>query len=129
MALKMTKAEFIAAYARDAGIEEYATADGYSFGETFSYVALPCACGEDECHGWAMVSDCPDDIEEHLRMYGPKNYVLTDEDGHEAAMVDRWPEDVLREDHPTPSEGDCVSTASVEGRTTPSYAALAEICD
>lgn len=56
-----------------------------------------------------------------------EDLIVTDD--HETAFVDCWPDEVLRDDHPTSSEQDCVSAASVEGRTTPTYAALAEICD
>jgi len=34
-------------------------------------VAMPCACGETGCDGWAMVPDDPEQIEMHNRLYGP----------------------------------------------------------
>lgn len=33
--------------------------------------ALPCACGEDCCEGWAMVSNEPDTIKTHMELYAP----------------------------------------------------------
>lgn len=35
-------------------------------------VLLPCACGEEGCHGWAMVSNDTVSIEAHKRLYAPK---------------------------------------------------------
>jgi hypothetical protein len=32
-------------------------------------VALPCACGESACEGWAMVSRDPDLMKDHLKAY------------------------------------------------------------
>lgn len=50
-------------------------------------------------------------------------------DDHETLSVARWPDEVLRDDHPTPSEADCVSSASAEVQVVATYAALAEVFD
>lgn len=42
-----------------------------SEGARYSRVALPCACGDD-CPGWAMVPNHPEDIETHNRLYAPR---------------------------------------------------------
>jgi hypothetical protein len=35
-------------------------------------VALPCACGEIGCSGWAAVSNNPLSIRAHMKLYAPK---------------------------------------------------------
>lgn len=58
----MTKEEFIAGYCARSGISR-ATFDACR-------KALPCACGADECLGWAAVGR---DMEEtHMELYAPK---------------------------------------------------------
>lgn len=59
----MTKAQFIDRYvaASDISREE--------FDEWF--VALPCACGDETCEGWAAVSNDPFHIKMHAQMYMP----------------------------------------------------------
>lgn len=37
------------------------------------YVALPCACGEALCQGWAKVRNLPEDIDMHNELYAPKD--------------------------------------------------------
>lgn len=36
------------------------------------FVALPCNCGDESCHGWAMVSNDEFSIEIHNELYGEK---------------------------------------------------------
>jgi hypothetical protein len=68
----MTRAEFIAGYVERSGLRKEATILGDGFivaGRKF--LALPCACGEDVCQGWAKVSNTAEDIEDHMRLYAP----------------------------------------------------------
>lgn len=58
----MTKDEFISGYCKRSGL----TWDWLSKHE----VALPCACGEESCEGWAMVSNDGESIKAHLDLYG-----------------------------------------------------------
>lgn len=59
----MTKEEFIAAYCARSGV---------AWAELSPYrVALPCACGELMCEGWAMVGNDPMIIKSHNELYGP----------------------------------------------------------
>lgn len=67
----MTREEFIDGYVKRSEIEKYRTPDGYKIGER-ARIALPCACGDEKCDGWAMVADNPDDIETHNTLYAPK---------------------------------------------------------
>lgn len=47
---------------------------------------------------------------------------------HETGPVDRWPDDVLKDDHPTLKESDCISTASAETIAVSGYyASLSDI--
>jgi hypothetical protein len=60
---EMTKDEFIAGYCRRSGV-------------TWEYLsqhktALPCACGENGCDGWAMVSNNELAIKAHMDLYAP----------------------------------------------------------
>ena len=59
----MTKEEFIDAYCKRSNVSW----------ESLSQwrVPLPCACGEDECDGWAMVINKPEMIEDHMELYAP----------------------------------------------------------
>lgn len=59
----MTKDEFISGYCKRSGV----TWDWLSVRK----VALPCACGEDNCAGWAMVSNNEDSIKTHMELYAP----------------------------------------------------------
>lgn len=59
----MTKEEFIAGYCERSGLTwEYLSRHK---------VALPCACGEDGCDGWAMISNNEDSIKTHMELYFP----------------------------------------------------------
>jgi hypothetical protein len=66
----MTREEFIDKYLKGSNLEEYRTADGYHIPKTLARHAVPCACGEDICEGWAMISD--EEIEHHLQFHYPK---------------------------------------------------------
>ena len=58
----MNEADFIAGYCKRSRISE----------ESFHKhrIAMPCACGVDECQGWAAVPhDCK---ESHLELYSPE---------------------------------------------------------
>lgn len=37
------------------------------------FVALPCACGDETCEGWAMVRNAPYDIGVHESLYGSRD--------------------------------------------------------
>ncbi len=63
----MTKQEFIDQYIRNM-IEE----DIKDFLKT--HMALHCACGEENCNGWAMVTNNTISIKAHLDLYDPKQY-------------------------------------------------------
>lgn len=36
------------------------------------FVTLPCACGSEECGGWAAVRNEPNMIKDHIELYSPK---------------------------------------------------------
>lgn len=38
--------------------------------------ALPCACGDEICDGWAMVSKDDDAIRAHMELYAPNERVV-----------------------------------------------------
>ena len=65
----------------DKFIDGYCSRSGVSWawlsGPEGMRVALPCACGDDECEGWAMVRNDPHDIEIHVTIYGPENETPT----------------------------------------------------
>ena len=59
----MTKEEFIAGYCQRSSI---------SWDELGKYlVAMPCACGNEGCSGWAMVHNDDESIRHHLILYSP----------------------------------------------------------
>lgn len=59
----MTKEDFIAGYCERSGV---------TWNELSQFeVALPCACGEDGCNGWAMVSNNPLSIKAHMDLRAP----------------------------------------------------------
>lgn len=60
----MTKEEFLNGYSQWSNIpRKYLLKD---------MVALPCACGDDECQGWAMVRNDPEMIAIHMELYAPE---------------------------------------------------------
>src|SRR4029077_12503361 len=66
----MTRDQFIHDYLRNSGLPfRCKTVTGLRIGKR-SRVALPCACGEESCRGWAMINDDPADIADHNRFYG-----------------------------------------------------------
>jgi len=62
----MTRDEFITAYKIPSAVER--TTTGFKI-DGFERVALPCACGEDICNGWAMVSS--EMIDDHMLFFAP----------------------------------------------------------
>jgi hypothetical protein len=66
----MTREEFIDGYlARSAPKGVVRIKEGFWIG-THRKIALPCACGDEICEGWAMVSD--QGIHDHLTLYAPE---------------------------------------------------------
>lgn len=66
----MTRDEFIQQYAPGQNVSrEFSTLGFVTIAGTVRN-ALPCACGEDGCKGWAMVG--ADSIDSHLRLYAPE---------------------------------------------------------
>lgn len=66
----MTRDEFIDGYmARSKLSPDLRTSVGYTF-KNFVYEALPCACGDSSCDGWAMVSTELKDT--HMQLYAPQ---------------------------------------------------------
>lgn len=66
----MSREEFIAGYCDRSGIApERRTATGFRIGER-ERVAVPCACEEEGCEGWAMVAAA--EATEYAAFYGPK---------------------------------------------------------
>jgi hypothetical protein len=66
----MTRAEFVRAYAKRSSLD-----DGYALlGQIriagHVMVALPCACGNEGCEGWAMLG--ANEILDHLRRDAPE---------------------------------------------------------
>ena len=69
----MTRDEFIDSYMKRSGIpQERRTPNGFSVTNHPGRVALRCACGQDECEGWAMVRDEQEDIDTHRELYAPR---------------------------------------------------------
>ncbi len=65
----MTKQEFVAGYMRRSDMPADAlTEDGFRIGDRH-FLALPCACGDEGCQGWAMVSE--DRVARHERFDAP----------------------------------------------------------
>jgi len=59
---EMTKEEFIAGYCEKSKL----TWDELKA----TQVALSCACGDSDCSGWAMVTNTPESVRDHNRLYG-----------------------------------------------------------
>lgn len=60
----MTKGEFITYYMTNSGIDpKHRTAAGFTI-DGRARVALPCRCGDEQCHGWAMIP--LEGVAEHL---------------------------------------------------------------
>lgn len=66
----MTRADFIKAYAARSGLSaEFAVIGLLDVGGK-TMVAMPCACGEQDCEGWAMLT--ADGIDHHLAFNAPE---------------------------------------------------------
>lgn len=66
----MTREEFIKAYAERSGLSaKYASIGIMDIGDQ-TQVALPCACGDEMCEGWAMVG--ASGVPSHLNLYAPE---------------------------------------------------------
>ena len=65
----MTQNEFIGLYlGRSLLPISRRTEDGYCIAGRH-YHARPCACGDERCDGWAMVSE--ENLDDHKRIYAP----------------------------------------------------------
>ena len=66
----MTREEFVRQYAKESGVSvEWAGLGIIEFGGTIR-TAMPCACGDDSCRGWAMLS--ANAIHDHLFFRAPE---------------------------------------------------------
>lgn len=67
----LTRDEFIERYLIRSDLPlSYKVDGGFDF-DGRRYLALPCACGDDMCEGWAKVRDDPEEIATHMRLYAP----------------------------------------------------------
>lgn len=58
----MTKEEFI---------KQYCELSGVAWGKLSKHeIALPCACENPDCQGWAMVPNNASSIKSHMELYG-----------------------------------------------------------
>lgn len=70
----MTQQEFI---------DGYCARSDLSWDDMKKYlVALPCACGDERCAGWAMVSNRPDSIKTHNDLYAPSTITKDSNEQH-----------------------------------------------
>lgn len=51
----MTRKEFVTAYAQRSGLSDERACIGLVKVGDHRMIALPCACGEESCEGWAML--------------------------------------------------------------------------
>ena len=66
----MTRTEFIKGYAARSDLSDKWAALGFiQIGDRVT-IALPCACGEDRCEGWAMVGG--ENVLHHLQFNAPE---------------------------------------------------------
>lgn len=65
----MTRTEFVRAYAQRSGLSDKWAILGYVDLDGKVLIALPCACDDKECEGWAMMS--AEHVDHHLRTYAP----------------------------------------------------------
>jgi hypothetical protein len=63
----MTKEDFIAGYCERSHMTWEAL-------QPFQ-VALPCACADESCCGWAMVSNNPLSVQTHMQLYAPPSHL------------------------------------------------------
>lgn len=70
----MTRNEFIKAFAKKNGLPDEATRFAsigvLKISDGSTYIALPCGCGEEGCHGWAMVG--VESVPTHLELHSPE---------------------------------------------------------
>lgn len=66
----MTRTEFIKSYAERSGLSDEWAILGYIQTGNRIQLAMPCACGENGCEGWAMIG--PDSISHHLAFNAPE---------------------------------------------------------
>lgn len=66
----MTRTEFVKSYARRSGLDDRFAGIGLIAVGGHHLVALPCACGEESCEGWAMVTASA--ALHHLAFYAPE---------------------------------------------------------
>jgi hypothetical protein len=51
-------------------IDGYCSRSGITREELFERsVVLPCACGDEQCKGWAVIENAPHSIDWHMRCY------------------------------------------------------------
>lgn len=74
----MKRAEFIEAYAGSSGLRADFADIGLLDAGGRTMVALPCACGEKDCEGWAMLS--ADSVLDHLQFRAPEKLRLAYDD-------------------------------------------------
>ena len=68
--MTITRSEFIRAYARESGLPEpQFSAMGVLDVDGHALLALPCACGDKTCQGWALLS--AEQIITHLTFHAP----------------------------------------------------------
>ncbi|MGI4939980.1 MAG: hypothetical protein ACRYHQ_05360, partial [Janthinobacterium lividum] len=64
--------EFVDGYmARSKIAADRRAADGFTVRGRPNRVAVPCACGDKGCPGWAMIEGDPERISEYAEIYGP----------------------------------------------------------
>lgn len=66
----MTRTEFMKAYAKRSELSDEWALLGFVEADKRIMVATPCACGEQGCEGWAMLS--PENISHHLAFQAPE---------------------------------------------------------
>lgn len=75
----MTRDEFIDGYMERSGISAARRLpDGFTVPTTNhpGRIALPCACGDEGCSGWAMIRRDPECIAEYAEVYGPGGWAV-----------------------------------------------------
>lgn len=75
----MTRDEFIDDYMARSGIDpDLRLPDGFDVPNYIPRIALPCACGDEACVGWAMIANDPETVSTHRRLY--QQLTITDKD-------------------------------------------------
>ena len=66
----MTRDEFIDGYMQRSNLDPALRLDdGYDVPGYIPRIALPCSCGGEECEGWAMIANTPEDVATHRQLY------------------------------------------------------------